>query len=164
MLATNLIDSNWKMPPIAKIYEALSAVADSRVRLVGPQKAEVDSSSKDKTYIVEWSADGKEIISNDNASYWQGYIGYPIVAVLITTERIPCDPQLTSLLVGVHWNKINKQHKNKYDQAVASVLDALEAEGKKTEPLVVAVKSIYSSLQNLGLKKLTGRRRPPSGK
>ena len=74
--------STWKSPPKAKVYEALSAVADGRVTLMGGEKAEVVSSDGTKTYHVEWSPDSNQITSNDNASYWQGYLGYPIIAVL----------------------------------------------------------------------------------
>jgi hypothetical protein len=73
--------STWKSPPKAKVYEALSAVADGRVTLMGGEKAEVVSSDGTKTYHVEWSPDSNQITSNDNASYWQGYMGYPIIAV-----------------------------------------------------------------------------------
>ena len=61
----------WKLPPKAKIYEALTAVADARVKLTDGETAEVLSSDGTKTYIVEWSADLRQITSNDNASYWQ---------------------------------------------------------------------------------------------
>ena len=46
--------STWKMPPKAKVYEALSTVADQRVTIIGPSTAQVQSSSHDKTYDVEW--------------------------------------------------------------------------------------------------------------
>ena len=83
--------TKWNMPPIAKVYEALSAVADGRVKLTGETTAEVLSSERDKTYTVKWSGGERSITSNDNATRWQGYIGYPIIAVLLETGRIPYD-------------------------------------------------------------------------
>ena len=71
------------MPPIIKAYEALGAIGDGRVRIEDERRATVTSSDGSKTYEVEMSADGREIASNDNASYWQGYVGYPAIAVLI---------------------------------------------------------------------------------
>jgi len=65
----------WKLPPIVKAYEALGAIGDGRVKLLDERRALVTSSAGDKTYEVETSADGREISSNDNASYWQGYLG-----------------------------------------------------------------------------------------
>lgn len=40
--------ADWKMPPKAKVYEALSALADKRVHITGPGQAEVLSSTGDK--------------------------------------------------------------------------------------------------------------------
>ena len=90
--------STWKMPPKAKIYEALSAVADKRVFITGRSTAQVHSSSRDKTYDVEWSENMHEITSNDNASYWQGYTGYPIIAVLMETGKLSFEPRIAQLL------------------------------------------------------------------
>jgi len=46
--------AEWKMPPKAKVYDALSAVADRRVLMKGPNEAEVVSSSGDRTYTVRF--------------------------------------------------------------------------------------------------------------
>src|SRR5271156_4892647 len=77
----------WKMPPPIKVYEALGAIGDGRIRALdsgaAPNGWEVVSSDGTKTYRVDISADGREISSNDNASYWQGYLGYPAIAVLM---------------------------------------------------------------------------------
>ena len=40
---------SWALPPPAKVYEALSAVADGRVRVTGAREAEVTSSLGEKT-------------------------------------------------------------------------------------------------------------------
>ena len=42
----------WKMPPLAKVYEALTAVADGRVTLLDDTHARVQSSDRRKTYDV----------------------------------------------------------------------------------------------------------------
>ena len=52
---------------------------------------EVVSSDGTKKYRVEISADGREISSNDNASYWQGYLGYPAIAVLMARGKAACE-------------------------------------------------------------------------
>ncbi len=49
------------MPPKAKIYEALSAVGDHRVKIKEDDTAEVVSSDGSKTYLVEWSPDVQKI-------------------------------------------------------------------------------------------------------
>ena len=78
--------TQWKIPPLIKAYEALGAIGDGRVRIEGERRATVTSSDGSKTYEVETSADGHEIASNDNASYWQGYVRYP--AIDMTTEFV----------------------------------------------------------------------------
>jgi len=66
------IMASLNQPPVAKVYEALSAVGDGRVKLTGDTSAQVVSSGGDKTYTVKWSPDGGEITSDDNATRWQG--------------------------------------------------------------------------------------------
>ena len=69
-----------KLPPIEKIYEAYSAIADNRIAL-HENYAAVLSSDKSKEYTVGWN--GNVYTSDDNATYWQGYAGYPVIAVLM---------------------------------------------------------------------------------
>jgi hypothetical protein len=151
----------WKIPPKAKIYEALSAVADGRTKLTGDRKADVVSSGGTKTYVVEWSEDLSGITSNDNASYWQGYMGYPIIAALILLEKLNFKQEVAQLLAGIPWKKINQQFRNDYDKAVEAVLGNLEAKGIQREAVVSEVDSIMAQLEKLELEKLPRRRRPP---
>ena len=157
-----MLTTKWNLPPRAKVFEALSAIADSRVKMLAEEKAEVSSSTGGKTYIVEWSPDGKQITSNDNASYWQGYLGYPIIAVLLFIGKIRYDKQLVQALAGIPWETLNKQNKSDYDKAVAVVLQSLQEKETDTRPIVEMAEKIFEQLQNLNLEKMTGlRRRPP---
>ncbi len=58
-----------KFPPIEKILEAYTAIADGHVKL-----------ENDQALVTS---------SNDNASYWQGYLGYPGIAVLMLQGKLP---------------------------------------------------------------------------
>jgi len=56
----------WEMPPPIKVYEALGAIGDGRVRVIhdgddsaAPRVWEVVSSDDARTYRVEISADGR---------------------------------------------------------------------------------------------------------
>jgi hypothetical protein len=149
----------WKMPPEAKVYEALSALVDGRVRVTEPGRAEVVSSSGDKVYSVEWSEDGRRISSNDNASVWQGYTGYPIIAVLLATGRISYDPEVARPLAGVPWHDLNEQYKRDYAAAVQSVLQDIERRGGDRPAIERQVEAIYRELEKLGLER--GPRRAP---
>jgi hypothetical protein len=151
----------WKPPPKAKIYEALSAIGDGRVTLKEERKAEVESSGRSKTYLVEWSDDLHGITSNDNASYWQGYMGYPIIAVLLRLGRLDFKKETADLLSGIPWKQINKQFRNNYNKAIESVLDRLQAEGVPRETITSEVDRIMAQVEILELEKLPRRKPPP---
>jgi hypothetical protein len=155
--------STWKSPPKAKIYEALSAVADGRVKLMGGEKAEVVSSEGTKMYHVEWSPDLSHITSNDNASYWQGYMGYPIIAVLMALGKLGYRNDVANFLAGVPWKQMNRRFRNDYTKATDSVLDTLEAKGTPRQIVADEVDRIMAQIEGLELEKLPRRKRPPKG-
>ncbi|MGZ4848660.1 MAG: hypothetical protein ACXV4C_05820 [Halobacteriota archaeon] len=143
----------WNLPPITKVYEALSAVADGRVKLTRETSAHVVSSGGDKTYTVKWSPDGREITSDDNATRWQGYLGYPIIAVLLLIGRLPYDPTVARWLAGVPWHDLNEQYKRNYDAAVDYVLERLQQGGGDAGAVRAEAVRILEALARLGLKR-----------
>lgn len=143
----------WKMPPKAKVYEALTAYGDGRVCITGPTEAEVVSSAGDKVYSVAWSAELRQITANDNASYWQGYTGYPIVAVLLALGRIKFNVAVAKSLAGVPWNRLNREFKRDYDKAVESVLQKVESQGGDRTAIIREVEQIYAQLAALQLER-----------
>jgi len=165
----------WKPPPAAKVYEAFSAVADGRVHLgaeveqggsaQGGQagSAEVESSGRDRRYVVEWSAGVTSITANDNASYWQGYLGYPAVAVLLAIGALRADRTIVDLLAGVPWHELNARFKRDYDAAVDSVLSDLERRGADRGRIEREVDDVLAQLARLSPQRPPRRRRPPSG-
>ena len=138
-------------------------MADGRVKLKGGETAEVLSSDRTKTYIVEWSADLRRITSNDNASYWQGYIGYPIIAVLMVLGRLDFDETVAQALSGIAWKQMNRRFRNDYDKAVESVLLNLDVESGLRQTVASEVDKIFSQIETLDLEALPRRRRPPKG-
>ena len=151
----------WKLPPRAKVFEAFSAVADGRVRLTGPGSATVTSSGGDRVYDVEWSADGRTIAANDNASYWQGYLGYPALAVLLERGELRAGEDVVRALAGVPWHDLNKRFKRDYDAAVAAVLAELPADGPDLATIERAVDDVVEQLAALDLQRAGRGRRPP---
>ena len=103
-----------KMPPKQKILEAYSAIADHRIA-IKENEATCRSSDGSKTYAIAW--DGDTYASNDNATYWQGYPGYPVLAVLLLQGRLTYDEQLVSEMAGIPWKKLNDAHKRDYEAA-----------------------------------------------
>ena len=77
-----------KLPPIEKIFEAYSALADGRVTISeDTEEAHIASSDGAKHYTVRW--EGSHYTSNDSATYWAGYPGYPVLAVWMKQGILP---------------------------------------------------------------------------
>ncbi len=151
----------WKMPPPIKIYEALGAIGDGRVRPEDQHRALVTSSEGDKTYEVEISDDGREISSNDNASYWQSYLGYPAIALLLMRGLYRPPANVVDALAGIPWKEINRRFKNDYEQTLAEVNKIVEASGHDPDAIASEVDSIMDALKKLAPVR-GKRRRPPS--
>lgn len=143
-----------KMPPLEKIPEAYSAIADQRVTL-GQGRAEVKSSDGRKTYLVEW--DGDRYSANDNGSYWQGYAGYPVIAVLMLQGRLPYEPEDALHFRGLSWKALNAAHKNNYAAALKEVMGRLKELGIDVERLNQNMNLVYQALAKLNLTIKRGR-------
>ena len=107
-----------KMPPIEKVYEAWTAIADDRVEMKEGE-AVVKSSDGAKSYTVRFHGD--QYSSDDNATFWQGYPGYPVIAVLMLQERLPLDRDEIKQWSDINWTELNKKHRNKYASAVEEI-------------------------------------------
>lgn len=107
------------MPPKEKALEAFTAIGDQRVQM-GEESAIVVSSDGSKTYTVEWDRD--VYASSDPATYWQGYPGYPVIAVLILQGKIKCDHSVFHLMKGIPWKKLNQDAKRDYAKAAENAL------------------------------------------
>ena len=158
----------WKLPPAAKVYEAFSALADGRVH-VGESagqggSAEVESSGRDRRYVVEWPAGLTSITANDNASYWQGYLGYPAVAALLAIGALRADQTIVDLFAGVPWHDLNARFKRDYAAAVDSVVSDLERRGADRAGIEREVAGVLAQLADLALERPPRRRRPPPGR
>lgn len=104
-----------KLPPLQKIFEAYSAIADERFDLT-PQFLLVRSSDGSKEYTVTWE-DGV-YRSNDNATYWQGYAGYPVIVALLLQGELPYDAEIASWFANIPWKQLNDTYKRNYDAAL----------------------------------------------
>jgi hypothetical protein len=148
------------MPPLAKVYEAIGAVGDGRARIQDSSRALVKSSDATKTYEVEISDGGREISSNDNASYWQGYLGYPAIAVLVERGLIARPPaDATDALARIPWKEINRRFRNDYEKTIAEVERIAEQRGQDPNAIRAEAEAILSALRKLAPYR--GKRRPP---
>lgn len=147
-----------KLPPIEKIYEAYSAIADGRVMLTDTQ-AEVFSSDMTKKYLVKWN---DEIYSsNDNASYWKGYLGYPIIAVLMLQGKLSYDQEIAEHFKGINWKKLNTAHKNNYSEAVKEIMEELERSGVDGNKINQEIDKVYKEIEQLTISTKRSQLRPP---
>ena len=153
----------WKMPPIAKVYEAIGALGDGRVTIEDSTHASVKSSDGSKTYEVEISGDGREISSNDSASYWQGYLGYPAIAVMLARGLYSPRVDVVKALTGVPWHELNTRFRNNYDRTIAEVLQQAEQNGYDVAAIRREAKTVLDALRAASpLRGARRRRWPPA--
>lgn len=134
-----------KMPPIEKIPEAWSALADCRVTME-KDCARVLSSNRGRTYSVQWK--GNLYCSDDSASFWQSYPGYPVIAVLMLQGLLPLNQAVMNLFAGINWNELNSRHKRNYAAALAEVLSRI-ANADAATSVRQEMERVYRALANL---------------
>lgn len=129
-----------KLPPVEKVFEAWTAIADGRVS-IHENHADVESSDGSKGYVVRF--DGNTYSSDDNATYWRGYAGYPVMVVLMLKGTLPFDRQEAELWHDINWKEINTRYRNDYSKAVAEVCEHrhinLEEAYKSAEKVIEAL-------------------------
>ena len=150
----------WKMPPLAKIYEALGALADGRVRLEDDERATVMSSDGSKAYLVETRPGSQEISSNDNASYWQGYLGYPAIAVLLARGLMSPRPEVTAALAGIPWKELNTRFRNDYGRTIEEAMARAERAGYDRGMIQAEAEAVLDALRRHAPRR--GPRRRPA--
>lgn len=136
-----------KMPPIEKIPEAYTAIEDNRIEL-NDNYAIVKSSNDEKEYIIKWI--DNIYYSNDNSTYWQGYTGYPVIAVLMLKNKLPLNRGISKYFKNINWNKINKSNKNDYRKSVEQVLMDISLEEK--ESIYKEFNKVYEEIKKLDIK------------
>ncbi len=135
-----------------KVLEALGAVVDGRVRLVGEGRCGVVSSEGDRVYDVV--VEGGFVYSNDNGTLYREYVGYPILACLMAEGKLPTDAELGEKLRGVPWRRLNEQYK-RYEEVLIRALTERGIERERAEACIDAVLRRLAAMR-LRLKKPTG--------
>ena len=143
-----------KLPPLEKIYEAYSAIADQRV-ILKQDHGEVFSSDRSKSYTILFDKDVYS--SNDNSTYWQGYAGYPVIAVLMLQGRLPLDKKIAASFKDINWNALNKEYKRDYAKAAEA---AMQERGLDHETVQKEAQKVYEALKDLDIIIKRGKLRP----
>lgn len=151
----------WKMPPKIKVYEALGAVADGRVEVTNGE-AKVVSSAGNWEYMIEYDSEAGEIMTNDNGSYWQGYLGYPAMAYLMQIGEVKFRENVAKALKGVQWKEVNTAFMNDYDKTIKYVLELAQSRGVSRGELEAEVEEILRQVKRMDLGLLGRKARPPA--
>ncbi len=144
-----------RRPPRIKYLEAAGALADGRVQVQGggsggPLRARVTSSTGDRVYhVVLVLEDGSaRAYSSDNGTRLRGYVGYPILALLMLAGRLPRDPAVEEALKGIPWKRLNEKYK-KYDLVIEEVKRIAESRGVAGERLEDFMRRASRSLSGI---------------
>ena len=150
----------WKQPPVIKIYEALGSVVDGRIELTG-DTAKVYSSSGNKYYDVAYDHAKNAIMTNDNGSYWKGYLGYPAISYLLKIGVLEYKADIAELLKGIKWKDVNQKFKNDFDKTILYIEGNMTEENKSR--LHEYVESLEQRINVLNLSLLGPKQTPPEG-
>ncbi|MCE4619851.1 MAG: hypothetical protein F7C33_02385 [Desulfurococcales archaeon] len=144
-----------RRPPRIKYLEAAGALADGRVRVLeespeGVLRARITSSTGERVYHVALVIEDGSVraYSNDNGTRLRGYVGYPILALLMLAGKLPRDPAVEEALKGIPWKKLNEKYK-KYDLVIEEVKRITESRGVAGERLEEFMRRASRSLSSI---------------
>ncbi len=140
-----------RQPPRIKVLEALSAVADGRVKLDNG-RAIVISSDGSRQYKVCVNLDKRTANSTDNGTKYRNYVGYPIIAVLMLKNALKYDERIANALKGIPWRELNEKYK-KYSKVMEVIFERLEKQGIRREEVEKYIDEVMSELKKLKLRK-----------
>ncbi len=100
-------------------------------------------------------------MSNDNGSYWKGYLGYPAVAYLVKIGKLSYDENLGNKLKDVPWKDINQKFKNDFEAAVDFILSSKTEEERKQ--IHQFLEKVDKEIRALGIGMLGKKKLPPAG-
>jgi hypothetical protein len=146
--------AEWKLPPEVKVWEALTAIGNGGVKFVSEDHAKVTSSMGEHRYDVFFDLAKKAIIADDNGSRWQGYLGYPSIAVLMTKGALPFEERFAEALAGVKWAALNKKWKHDYSKAMEEAAQTAEKRGVSAAELQAFTKRVMDGIKKAGFLRL----------
>ncbi|MFZ1075702.1 MAG: hypothetical protein WAN50_05005 [Minisyncoccia bacterium] len=150
----------WKHPPIIKIYEALGALTDKRI-MVSKDTAKVYSSSGNKFYDVMYDPASNSIMTNDNGSFYKGYLGYPAIAFLMAIGKLSYTAAIAEEMKGIRWKDINQKFKNDFEKTLEHIL--ADKSPHEREKIDDEVKKIDAQIRAQTFNLLGEKMRPPEG-
>lgn len=142
------------LPPPEKIYEAWGALTDGRFHTKSlpaslSGEATVISSSGQKEYQLKW--DNNNYYSNDTATWWQNYPGYPVLALLMYRGILPYNPEIAQFFKNIAWETINREAKRDYAKALELVFEKLKLPLEKKTEIQNLASETYTKLSTLSI-------------
>jgi hypothetical protein len=151
----------WLHPPIIKVYEAMGSIADGRIEISEYGKsAKVYSSSRNKSYNVSYDPTGPSIMTNDNASFFRGTLGYPAIAFLMKIGVLSYDEKVGNFLKGIPWKDLNIKFKQ-YHKTIGHIFSTMNEEEKNL--IVDFTTKVDEEINALNIGMLGKRIPPPDG-
>ncbi|MBR9689603.1 MAG: hypothetical protein GOV01_01745 [Candidatus Altiarchaeota archaeon] len=98
-----------RAPSRLKVLEALSAIVDARIKLVGSSKAVIKGSAGSREYDVHWNPINNTVQSTDSTTK-DGKFGYPVIAFLMLQGVLPYDEHLASKLSEINWKNLCERY------------------------------------------------------
>lgn len=115
-----------------------------------------------KEYTVSW--DGKVYAANDNATHWQGYAGYPIIAVLMLQGKLPFDKSVADKFADISGKELISA-KRDYARAVDIIFRQKHCDKDTENKSRAEVGRVYEALKNLDVEiKHASKRLPKHAK
>jgi len=142
-----------RLPPRIKVLEALGAIADGRIKIIDEHRAQVVSSEGDRVYDVYVDVSKGQVYSNDNGTKYRGYVGYPIIALLMIKGVIPFYRDVAEALKGIPWRELNEKYK-KYAIVESIVKDIARKRGISPSYIDLVISRVIGKLKTLKLKLL----------
>jgi hypothetical protein len=169
----------WPLPPKIKIYEALGAVADNRLKIVSNSEIQAGlfedqggqeiivarqySSSRNKYYTITYNPNTNQIMTNDNATWYVGYLGYPALSLLLHLQVITYDLSILQYFIDIPFKDINQKYNNDFTKAQTEINQLLISRGCNTDQMTTSLDNIYDKLSKMKLKPLGTKVQPPQG-
>ncbi len=140
-----------RIPPKIKVLEAAGTVADGRITFIDERNAVVVSSDGSRRYSVYVDLTRREACSTDNGTVYRGYVGYPIIAVLMIKGALTYDSRIGNALKGIPWKAMNERYK-KYAIVEDEVKKIVAERGITPEELENFKNNVYKELKRFKLK------------
>ena len=150
----------WKLSPKIKIYEALGCLADGRLKITDSE-VRVYSSSGNKYYTVQYSESENAIMSNDNGSFWVGYLGYPSIAYLMKLRKLPFSKEYSEALKDIAWKDINTKNKNNFTETMLEVDEIIKQRGIDIQKFHDFIDKVDKTIKEKDLNLLGMKQNPP---